>query len=362
MSNTTESAVPSHLQVPRICPIRTPEGFTPPTKAYCARFSENTKDVVFSILGAQCSTHQQVVAAITKLKAFVVDTPATTDAAPSFWEVSSFKDNKDFLNVTVLAYFPNNESYESWMTTSGFRTWWEALSPLAEPHGWFLEVFSPSADRFETIFSDDKVVEGTGHMRQGVSGPVKEHVYWGSMRDRLPVSQVDVLEGESKQYSATAAPGTNTGRVRVPGLKNLTVIRSGQDWSNTLPEERKLYLESMHPVLVKGMDFLHNQGKEVGCYSCRLMDVVDAETLEADKDRTFGLGFFHDLGSLEGWAESHPTHLAIFGGFLKYAQSLDNNVSLRLFHEVLVLKPEQQLFEYVGCHKGTGMMAALGQQ
>jgi len=33
-------------------------------------------------------------------------------------------------------------------------------------------------------------------------------------------------------------------------------------------------------------------------------------------------------------------------------------VTLRVFHEVMVLRPEQQYFEYVGCHAGTGMLVA----
>ncbi|TKA67830.1 hypothetical protein B0A55_09196, partial [Friedmanniomyces simplex] len=69
-----------------------------------------------------------------------------------------------------------------------------------------------------------------------------------------------------------------------------------------------------------------------------------------DTDKTFGLAYFDDLSSLEGWSKHHKTHLDIFGGFLKYAGELQGNVSLRLFHEVLVLEPEQQFFEYVGCH------------
>lgn len=61
---------------------------------------------------------------------------------------------------------------------------------------------------------------------------------------------------------ATNAVQTKCGskRVRVPGKKNLCVIRSGQDSSATLPAERKLDLEMMHPVLIKGMTFLRNEG------------------------------------------------------------------------------------------------------
>src|SRR5690606_9247574 len=113
------------------------------------------------------------------------------------------------------------------------------------------------------------------------------------------------------------------------------------------------YLETMHPVLTRGLDFLRDHGGEVGCLSCRFMDIVDPATAKADgTDRTFGLAYFDDLASLESWCKEHPTHLAIFGGFHQYARKLQNNMTLRVFHEVMVLEPEQQLFEYVACHPG----------
>jgi hypothetical protein len=65
------------------------------------------------------------------------------------------------------------------------------------------------------------------------------------------------------------------------------------------------------------------------------------------------------MASLEGWSKQHKTHLDIFGRFIQYAAELQNNVQLKLFHEVMVLQPEQQFFEYVGCHPGTGMLASL---
>jgi hypothetical protein len=148
-------------------------------------------------------------------------------------------------------------------------------------------------------------------------------------------------------------------RIKVPGRRNLAVIRSGQDWSNTLPHERTLYLETMHPVLIKGMAFLRDSGHDVGCYSCRLMDVLDTQNMQPGTEKTFGLAYFDDLASLEGWSKDHQTHLNIFGRFLNYAKELQGKVSLRLFHEVLILGVEQQEFEYVACHGGTGMLVSV---
>jgi hypothetical protein len=115
----------------------------------------------------------------------------------------------------------------------------------------------------------------------------------------------------------------------------------------------------MHPVLIKGMTFLRDEGKTIGCYANNLWDVIDSSTYGANLEKTYGLGFFDDLSSLEYWSKSHPTHINIFGGFLMYAKKLDNKLSLRLFHEIYVLEERQQFFEYVGCHGETGMLNTL---
>ncbi|KAL0260204.1 hypothetical protein SLS55_003888 [Diplodia seriata] len=226
--------------------------------------------------------------------------------------------------------------------------------------GWFREVLFPSIDRYETIFSSADVGdEGGARLREGLSGPVREHVYWGSMRDRMPAAQVDGLVGETETETETAGEGdgpTEGRRVVVRGRRNLCIIRSGQDWSDMVPRERKLYLETMHPVLVRGMDFLRDEGRAIGCHSCRFVDELDPADLGRETERTFGFAFFRDMEALEKWSKSHRTHLDIFGRFLQYVKELDGDISLRLFHEVLALTPEQQLLEYVGCHSRTGML------
>ncbi|EFQ98066.1 phenylacetaldoxime dehydratase [Nannizzia gypsea CBS 118893] len=354
-----ESAIPIHLTQERTQPAKTPHHYEPPTLAYTSRFPENVKDIVMAVIGAQyASAADNDGAAISKILEFMKN---STDTAvqPSFWELASVTDVNDSYNIAVIAYWPSKETYERWNTVSNFKTWWKGLEAEGQQHGWFLEVFSPTTDRFETIASDEVVLEGTANMREKVSGPILEHVYWGSMRDRMPICQTDAVPGDSADSAIQQTGSTARRRVRVPGRQNLVVIRSGQDWSNTRPEEHKLYVDTMQPPLVQGMTFLRDNGKDIGCYSCRLMDVVDNDTFEASKNRTFGLAYFDSLGSLEKWSRQHPTHLSIFGTFMKYVKRLNNNISLRLFHEVLVLKPEQQFFEYVGCHERTGMLGSL---
>lgn len=365
---TLESAIPPHLAQERTVPARTPDGYNPPVAAYSARFDKDAKHLVVAVLGVQydMSRLPSPTAELKRLIAFLDNAPQS--CRPLNFDLASVTDNFGAYNETAIAYWRHKDDYQNWAHESGFEEWFQGLDPSSAQTGYFLEVFFPSVDRFETVFSHNDIPEGAAHMREGVSGPILEHVYWGSMRDRLPLSQTDELQGQAANIASKddeGSPSSKNRRIRVVGRKNLAVIRSGQDWSRTSPHERKLYLETMHPVLIKGMEFLRDHGEEVGCFSCRFMDVlpdshspaVDKETQSTEK--TFGMAFFDDLASLEGWSKAHKTHLDIFGRFMQYAQELQGDVSLRLFHEVLVLAPEQQRFEYVGCHGNTGMLAGV---
>jgi hypothetical protein len=323
------------------------------------------KDLVISVTGAQFPSpsdeDQKVSTAVSVLKSFLGK--ASEKNRPSFWEVISVVDKKGAYNIAVLAYWPRVETHKSWETESGFAEWWQSAERETDGHGWFQEVHCPTLERFETVFSNNHKPEGAANMQEGFSDEILEHGYFGSMRDRLAAAQDDELKGSSRGEENGSSErhtedGKSSARMPVTGKRNLCVIRSGQDWSDTLPEERKLYVESMHPVLLEGMNFLRDEGREIGCYCMNLWEVVDSDTCKANKERTFGLGYFDDMASLERWSKHHPTHLNIFGGFFNYAKKLDNNISLRLFHEVYVLEEEQQFFEYIGCHKDSGMLGA----
>lgn len=357
-----ESAVPQHLQVPRICPKRMPTDYQPAFPAFCARFSADVQTIVMAIFGAQhrSTTEAEEAKALTKILSFINESKAKSEQ-PKHYDLASVSDAQGLYNECVVAYWDDQSTYEAWRKSSGFDQWWVGLDPAKERHGWFQEIFLPSIDRAESLYSSDqpgvKEPEGHGVMGRNLSGMIQEHVYWGSMRDRLPISQTDELVGEKATEPDETDPSRS--RIRVPGKQNLCLIRSGQDWSRTKPEEHKLYTDTMHPVLVEGMNFLRDHGEEVGCYSCRLMDVLDPKTAQKGTEKTFGLAYFDDIASLENWSKEHKTHLKIFHGFLQYVEKLNFDVTLHLYHEVYVLKPEQQVLEYIGCQPGTGMLGGL---
>ena len=151
---------------------------------------------------------------------------------------------------------------------------------------------------------------------------------------------------------------TGDGRRQVVrGQDNLCLIRSGQDWSDTDGGERRMYLDEVEPVLRAGMDFLRDDGRTVGCYANRYMRVIDDRGAPVDK--SFGMSWWRSLADLDRWAKDHPTHKAIFGQAMKYLSTMGPAARLRLYHEVTVAAADDQHFEYLGCHPGTGLLRAL---
>lgn len=69
------------------------------------------------------------------------------------------------------------------------------------------------------------------------------------------------------------------------------------------------------------------------------------------------MSWWRSLDALERWAESHPTHVAIFGSAMKYMMAQGTSAKLTLYHEVSVVSPEEQYFEYLDRHPGTGLLA-----
>lgn len=341
-----ESAIPKHLVCPRLEAASTPHDYQAPFPAWTARFTPLVERVVMACFGVQAPGPLELESLAPYIERF-----ALVDG-PLYWDPAQCQDATGAHNLVAIAYWADVAAFERWRSNSGFDQWWQAPERETEATGRFVEIVTPGQEWFETLFSSPDGVEGIAHLASGMSGVVREHGYWGSARDRLPRAQVDKLVGAR----GDAAQKTGTGaRVRVLGRENLCLIRSGQDWSATSRQERKLYLEDIQPVLQAGMDFLRDEGGVIGCRSCRLMQVLDACT-GAPLEKSFGLVHFDDLARLETWARSHPTHLAIFGRFMRYTQALDFQVALRLYHEVAVIPASAQWFEYINCHGQTGLL------
>ncbi len=319
---------------------------------YSARGDASIENLVMAYFGVQSKGDQMkgraCAAYQTILESFKQpDGPARHDLVQQ-------TDGQGYLNLIAVAYWTDPAQYERWNNSPAISKWWASDERLNEGVGYFREVLSPRMEQFETIYTHDYgPLEGVSILMGSMSEPIIEHGYWGSMRDRLPLSQTDTLDptGELAVKQGDPAQG---GRIVITGHDNLALIRSGEDWSKTQGEERDTWFEKIQPVLLEGMDFLRDEGLEVGCYNNRYCYHMDENgNLE---ERGFGVSLWHSLSKLETWAESHHTHLSIFVTFTRLAKKFKE---LTLYHEVSVFDASNQYFEYINCHPKTGVMKGV---
>lgn len=351
-----ESAIPNHLQCPRTQPARAAEDYVPSYPAWAARMGVKVTQIVMGYFGIQYKKAQangQPAAFADKMREHF-----SADKGPGHFEFAHYVDEAGFDTVLAIAYWASSASFSEWQARSPSSTWWDSPERVGESVGYFREIFQPSADRLETLFSTKDRSEGVARLSEHFSSEIREHGYWGGMRDRFAVAQTDALQAVGHPVAIPSE--RDPGRVRVLGHENLAVIRSGQEWTDTEGKERKLYLGKVEPIFRKGMDFLRDAGLPIGCYTNRYMDHVDAEFSAIQK--RFGLSYWHSLGELESWAESHPTHAAIFGSFMKMVEEMNFDLKLRLYHEVTVVSAKDQFFEYICCHDTTGLLRGCGRQ
>jgi aldoxime dehydratase len=318
-----ESAVPPHLRVARSRPTRVPDDFVPAYPSFVARIPESVDQVAMAYLGAQ-------------------DGDAQIEGGPDGPRHHDRARQDGTGDLVIAAYWDDVAAFDRWFARC--REPW-----LAGAGGRWIEVVRPRVERFETIFGRRSRPEGVAVLAESFSDAVREHAYWGGMRDRMPAAQTDPLHDP-----AGIDVERDGDRVRVRPRGSVCLIRSGQDWSDCGDDERRTYLERVEPNLRRGMDFLRAEGRDVGCFANRYLTLVDEDGRPTEK--TYGLGWWRTLADLERWSESHPTHLAIFGAFMKMATRGSGPTRLRLYHEVAVADPAEQWFEYVGCRGRTGLL------
>lgn len=342
---TLETAIDPHLRRDRRYPTRKGDDFEPAFPAFSTRFPVSTTAVVMAYFGVQYPEGEPPGAAVAALATLRADVDG--EQGPKNVDLTTYVDEAGYRNRIVIAYWDDPTLFDAWFTAHP----WADADRAGQGVGFFTEIVRPSVERFETLVTSDRL-EGSLALSEGVSGPVREHGYWGGARDRLAVAQDDALEPADSPTLSVDGP-VRTVRTGV----NPCLIRSGQEFAETAGEEREMYLGEVEPQLRAGMDFLRDEGREVGCYVNRYMVVTDEQWRETDK--TFGQSWWRSLGDLDTWAESHPTHLAIFRAAMKYLSTMGADAKLRLYHEVTVPYQEEAVFSYVDCHDDTGMLRAV---
>lgn len=343
-----ESSIARHLICPRTRTRRIDDDYAPLYPSWSARTAETVSQVVMGYFGVQSAGAEERARADAAFKELLALFAGPN--GPGHADYARFVDGAGAYNRLAIAYWTAPDAFDRWAARTDVEGWWQSDDRLRDGVGYFREILKPRVEQFETAYSTPDHLEGVGVVMGGISDVIQEHGYWGSMRDRIPLSQTDAMSPQG----VLARQDTASGRVVIRGHKNVAVIRSGQDWTDTAGDERRVYLEDIEPTLKAGMDFLRDQGQAIGCYSNRYVEITDAEGRPVDK--SFGVSHWRSLADMERWAESHPTHLKIFMTFLELAQTVP---SLRLYHEVSVFDASAQAYEYINCHPGTGLMRGV---
>src|SRR6185295_13097082 len=227
-----ESAIPPHLTVARSRPTRVPDDFVPAYPSFVARIPMSVDQVVMAYLGAQ-------------------DGEPDIDTGPDGPRHHDRARQDGTGDLVVAAYWDDVAAFDRWFARC--REPW-----LAGPGGRWVEVIRPRVERFETIFG---------------------------RRNRMPAAQTDALHDP-----AGVDVERDGDRVRVRPRGSVCVIRSGQDWTGCDDDERATYLERVEPNLRRGMDFLRDQGDDVGCFANRYLTLLDEAGRPTEK--TYGLGWW----------------------------------------------------------------------
>ncbi len=322
-----------------------PTGWDPPAAAWQSAWNDRNDPPVTGVFGTQS------------------DSPALLDAwaaraftdplLPLATERGAYIDRYGVTSYLHIAYW-RRSTYDRWWNLEANSGWWNDDQRYADRAGYWREIIAMPFDRLETLHSTTSP-HGIGVSADAMRGPILEHGYAGGMRDRIPLSDTNDLRNPAGMAgNLHARTGDDGLRVLVTPPENMCVIRSGQNWEFCSPEQRRWYLEKLHPVLLEGMRFLRDNPWEANCYSLRFVEQRD-DTWGAT-EQTFGLGYATDVRAFEQWAKSHPTHLAIFDGFLQMVDTFGAGLELRLWHEVTALPADGCEFEYIACHPDTGLL------
>jgi aldoxime dehydratase len=344
-----EPAIPAHLRVPRTQPLHAPPGFTPVHASYSARFLQEMERVVIGYYGVQSPADDAgAEAAFERVKVAL----GAADG-PTFWDVAFQMDVHGYANRLVAAYWTDGEAYRRWDERLGDDWWYRSLDAEGKI-GAYREILQPSVWDAETTFSHPHA-DGLAKVADAMSGETDTHEYWGSARDRIARAQTDALEprGWPSVHGLSTGQATMGRLITVTPHDNLCLLRSGQDWSDTEGPERAFYLTHVKPLLDAGMDELVKEGRTFGCYFNRYLTIEDGSRNE----RSYSMSAWHSLAALEAWVKA-DTHLKIWGAGIKHYKRAGNASRLRLYHELAVLKAEDQSFSYFNCHEHTGMLAA----
>ena len=202
-------------------PEAMPTGWEPPYPAWSAKPTSDTSEVVIGCYGVQFAKNDQASCTGTLRKFFkAANGPRDVD-----W--GRFTDRAACDTDIAVAYWPDARHFDSWHLDSGFAEWWSDPTRVAESSGLFREIMRIPAGRLETIFSSERP-EGVARGGHRLAGPIKNHAYWGAMRDRIPDSTRNRFESAYGSKMPQALRGST--RATRSTSRLATVSQASRSW------------------------------------------------------------------------------------------------------------------------------------
>ncbi|KAK0385485.1 hypothetical protein NLU13_6665 [Sarocladium strictum] len=242
-----------------------------------------------------------------------------------------------------VCYWDCEDSFKRSIARLDLSSLHDRLSVESRSHvGLWYEAFASAIARLETNYTGIDYLPGLARLPGTSTEEHKLTAYWGAARDRIPNAAFDRFDKPDKPlYSIFSAETASWELLKGSNNENVVHIRSGQFWEECGPEEASSYEGRLEPALESGLRYLWEHPAETGAIE------------------TCVTGFFESLSSLEQWAHTHKSHLAIYHGAMNHAKKFGSVRKFRTWHEVSVLGKNASMFQYLNCVPGTGVGSYL---
>src|ERR1700685_3434707 len=112
-----ESAIPKHLQCPRLRHRRVPDDYIPPYPATVARYKPGVKPVVMAYFGVQYRGAPAPSAADNALQS--IANAFGGDKGPGHWDRAVYVDEAGFTNIISISYWDDPAEFDVWFGRNG---------------------------------------------------------------------------------------------------------------------------------------------------------------------------------------------------------------------------------------------------
>lgn len=341
----------------RLYPLRKPKNHRLPIPKWKLTVPSSASHVHTAYIGIQQRSDERAAVQARAQATAAVQDWLRTDDGPLASESFTLINGNDVQNAPVwVCYWFGGARFNRSVQSLSLPDVYSKLGVTGRASiGMWRESFTTPFSRLETSYSGLDYLPGLARI---AGTGTEEHTcsaYWGSARDRIPDSAHDLFPPPADTTPINPVPRSIGQYLVGTNYQNLVHIRSGQFWQNCGQEEADAYEKKLEPTLEAGLEYLWGNPAESGARGLRYLRNGDGH----GRRETCGAGFFASLESLETWAKSHPSHLAIYRGAMAHFKAFGDARDLRTWHEVSVLEEADARFEYINCTPNTGVVSTL---